>query len=871
MIITCEQCATKYFMAEERVKSTGTKMRCSKCQHVFVAFPSQASHHHMGAAPSFESANTTPGLAKPPESALSGFDDMFGDSPGFDLPMDDASQSGYQGVRDGNLSKSNDGQADGVELPDLANELDKILGTDPQEDDLFSQNEGKAAAMDPNSIGGGSNQSLDDYDELDNLLDTDAAGGKKIEQQPPAAVPPAEKHEDIEVLDLTQLEAEEPLGELPESDVDDFDALFADKDDQEVALTDQNDDFGQKTSNIGLDTIQIDDFDADFDDLDDIGFNESDTTDVPEEKNDLPADHMDTTDDGESIELGSEEAPPDDDASDEFELDLDDFDLEEKEEISEKDAQSDLDKDNIESLDLESDAPDKMALAGETADESDQFILDGDNIDALDLDLDEPGEKAIEEETSDENDQLALDGDNIDSLDLDLDTPGEAAPEENASGEDDQLALDGDNIDSLDLDLDTPGEAAPGEDASDEDDQLALDGDNIDSLDLDLDTPGEAALTEESTREDVATPDLGEPEAPIATEAGTPSPEDSKEVVSKALGETKSEKKAEVLNLDLERPDLDGDVDSEEGIDLPILDDLLAPAEVTDETLIEPSLLDNADSQPPAEDDGLTSPQEAKPDEVGAPVLEMGDADDGLNLETEAAELNLQGPDEAADEPSMESAAIEEEAPKTAEPERRVTATERPVAPGKFETVSRRGPSKLLIILLVIVLLIALLFGLKSLGVKIPYVSNLNIPFLGGGGQQEAIDPGNTRMKTVDIKGKFIKNQKSGQLLVITGKVSNQYKDTRGAIQVVGHIYANNGKVTATKWVYCGNLLSDADLTSKPFEEINRQLTNKQGRSGAGKQNLRPGQTLPFMIVFDKLPANIEEFSVEVARSVAIK
>ncbi len=144
-------------------------------------------------------------------------------------------------------------------------------------------------------------------------------------------------------------------------------------------------------------------------------------------------------------------------------------------------------------------------------------------------------------------------------------------------------------------------------------------------------------------------------------------------------------------------------------------------------------------------------------------------------------------------------------------------------------------------VLLVIVLLIALLFGLKSLGVKIPYVNNLNIPFLSQGNQQAVVDPGNARMKTVDIKGKFINNEKSGQLLVITGEVLNQYKDTRGAIQVMGHIYANNGKVTATKRVYCGNLLSDADLTAKPFEEINRQLTNKQGNSGAGKQNCSSG------------------------------
>ncbi|MFZ9888498.1 MAG: zinc-ribbon domain-containing protein, partial [Myxococcota bacterium] len=36
MIIQCEQCATRFKVPDERVTSSGTKVRCSKCKHVFV-------------------------------------------------------------------------------------------------------------------------------------------------------------------------------------------------------------------------------------------------------------------------------------------------------------------------------------------------------------------------------------------------------------------------------------------------------------------------------------------------------------------------------------------------------------------------------------------------------------------------------------------------------------------------------------------------------------------------------------------------------------------------------------------------------------------------------------------------------------------
>jgi len=39
MIIQCDQCQARFRLADEKIKETGTKVRCSKCKHVFAVMP----------------------------------------------------------------------------------------------------------------------------------------------------------------------------------------------------------------------------------------------------------------------------------------------------------------------------------------------------------------------------------------------------------------------------------------------------------------------------------------------------------------------------------------------------------------------------------------------------------------------------------------------------------------------------------------------------------------------------------------------------------------------------------------------------------------------------------------------------------------
>jgi len=42
MIVTCEECDTRFNLDESLIKETGSKVRCSICKHIFVAHPESA-------------------------------------------------------------------------------------------------------------------------------------------------------------------------------------------------------------------------------------------------------------------------------------------------------------------------------------------------------------------------------------------------------------------------------------------------------------------------------------------------------------------------------------------------------------------------------------------------------------------------------------------------------------------------------------------------------------------------------------------------------------------------------------------------------------------------------------------------------------
>lgn len=121
-------------------------------------------------------------------------------------------------------------------------------------------------------------------------------------------------------------------------------------------------------------------------------------------------------------------------------------------------------------------------------------------------------------------------------------------------------------------------------------------------------------------------------------------------------------------------------------------------------------------------------------------------------------------------------------------------------------------------------------------------------------------------IRLANLQGSFINNRKEGELFVIRGVAINDRSEAQAAIQVKGIIFDKGGKQLLQKTIFCGNPISDNDLRKLPYSKMEEMMGNQFGESLANL-NVTPGQSIPFTIVFRKLPKTLSEFVVEVADS----
>jgi hypothetical protein len=178
-------------------------------------------------------------------------------------------------------------------------------------------------------------------------------------------------------------------------------------------------------------------------------------------------------------------------------------------------------------------------------------------------------------------------------------------------------------------------------------------------------------------------------------------------------------------------------------------------------------------------------------------------------------------------------------------------------------------------ILLILLILGGGAFGtytvLNRMGIEVPFaqqLANLDIelPFIGRLGKPKVQDPGNLKIKTFDITSRFVTNTQEGKFFVISGQVKNEYPESRDAISITGKLYTK-GKIEArSETVFCGHVLSDKEIADLGLEAIMQRLSQPFGGDGANRA-VKPGASLPFMVVFGNLPNDLEEFTLEVAGS----
>jgi predicted Zn finger-like uncharacterized protein len=885
MIVTCQECESSFNIDDGIIKESGSKVKCSKCENVFVVYPAAMS----------DEADIDDGLTDldtedealefsqedvpgDEDHGLPELDNIFEGEDDTDLEEVSA-ESAYEldldleGVDEEQDQFAEPAEADDADLPDL----EDIMDFDEEVD---------APAL-----------SLDTADELEldeDLADLESDGGDldddlDLEEEP----------------DLLDLDEGLDLDETPDLDRE----LESGADEPDLGM-----DLEEEDAEPALQSGLFDELDlSDLEDL--VDGNERPEsvlqTDVPAENLELDLDASDEPAEAEKVAGAVDE------------LDLSDLELE-----AEADVASGVEDEGpsaIEALDLD------MELDEEPAEAS---------VEALDLDM-ELDEEPAEAPAEDLDVDLKLDGEpaeaSADELDLslDLDDASSEAPVEEL---DLDLELDGESADApaedldLDFDLDTePAEASAGDldldfDLEAEDGQSPAEAqvdEKADELDFsDLDDIIDADDTSPSG--EPAAPDEGEAELDLDLDfdMDTESPASAAEAPASSEDELDFSDLGKMLQEDEEPISQNAADDSPQELDLDFETDLETDTAAPDTPAPEAAVSEIQ----PADDDGefldiekmLEESEEAavevQPDEV-APETDAVDLD--LDFESELQDQDVLDISESVEDDlefnllESDEAALQEDA--SLEP---VTAEEQPVSAatesvdsitddfdtdefsdsldlsGETDIVEgvsepppppqpkhpKRGVGKpvaifaIFLFLIAAVLIIPQNLGLKIpvlSDIKVPYVSDVKIPWVYDKFHPEAKDvAGNLRITPLgkSISYQFVENPITGTLFVIKGELKNEYDHPRSYIRVTGKLFIKGNKMARKATVFSGNVLSEEELGSLEMSDIKNRLANKVG---VRKSNfkVKSGAVVPFMVVFDKLPQNLDEYTVEVAES----
>lgn len=186
------------------------------------------------------------------------------------------------------------------------------------------------------------------------------------------------------------------------------------------------------------------------------------------------------------------------------------------------------------------------------------------------------------------------------------------------------------------------------------------------------------------------------------------------------------------------------------------------------------------------------------------------------------------------------------------------------IAPAGVTPAKKSTAFSILIKALLLIILAALIVGGAMLYFSGPEEINQKIRQYFGQATQTATQIGQISLGT--LEGRFLTSEQAGEIFLIRGEAINNFDQPRSAIQVKGVLYDQHGKPLMQKTVFCGNQITDEQLRTLPFEELEQMMGNQFGKD-LSNMKIDPRKSIPFDIVFKDLPRNISEFSVKVTAS----
>ena len=123
-----------------------------------------------------------------------------------------------------------------------------------------------------------------------------------------------------------------------------------------------------------------------------------------------------------------------------------------------------------------------------------------------------------------------------------------------------------------------------------------------------------------------------------------------------------------------------------------------------------------------------------------------------------------------------------------------------------------------------------------------------------------------SKLELRDVRQYQVKNEKVGQLIVIEGKVKNNFPTARELIRLVAELYDAQGNMLASRQQLAGNSMSSFQLEVLDREELDKALNNKLDIVEANT-NVLPGNEVPFTVVFVDPPEDASDYKVRIAEA----
>ncbi len=796
MIITCENCSTSFNLDEKFLKPSGSKVRCSKCKHVFTAFPAVVSEEQeaLQAEAPVEESETSAGV----EAA-----------PGMIQESDAALAE--EGV-----------QEEQVVDDDQSEELDFDMDVSPEEAAPETVEEAEVEDLDLTGMG--------------TTLDMGAQ---------PAGDAAAETEAVSDDLDL-DLDAEPEAVEEAESEEVDLSAL-----DEELGLETEPVEEAAAEAEDAAEEGLLEDLDLDLD---------MDTE--PETVEDAESEELDLSSLDEA--LGLETEPVEEAAAETEDAAGEDF-------LEDLDLDLDMDTEPEAGKEAETDELDMSDIKFELGDDAETEAPAEDSELELDLEL-EPSVGELEDE-KEEPDMAGFEET------LEMDSPPK--PEIDAGGGAEEL--------DLELELDMEGEGETGVEPGSADATATHVEEEIEDLDFELDMEFEsdddlegAELELESDEtEDLDMSDIEQmlevKDGDIAGDDAIGSDEDKETEVEK-WKDTPGDKGSEDDLAEIDLSDLDLDAVSSEDVEI---EDQELDFDLDEETIKSAKAIASGQQKLPEEPEELDISQfeDLEVEEKSAAgVLSEGDIE--LEFEMEGDSTDGVGGDAISDvaEPTQQLETIAMDAPPVIpgkagdagaeKPKEKKAKKEKKKKAKKTRAVGKSSSAKpvLAILLLVIIAFGAVVVLDRYVGIEIPYVTEYvkQIPYVNQLMKPDMKNDG--EITTSNINSRFVDNETSGRLFVITGTVKNEFSESRRFIQLTGRLFASGKALVKEETVYCGNTPTDIQLVQMELADISKRLSNRFG-DNKSNVNVEPGQQLPFMVIFSDFPQDLEEFTIEVVGS----